>query len=134
MPKPLTLLPFLALIGGCFADEGLTGYAPGRWHLVQNGGADPSAATQAITLDLSTRGLISGRGPCNAYSAPQTAPYPWFAPGPVTSTHRACPGLAAEQAYLAALSQMSLAEVSGPVLILSNDAGETLEFRPAPPA
>jgi heat shock protein HslJ len=40
----------------------------------------------------------------------------------------ACPDLAAESQYLTALGEMTLAEVSGPTLILSNDAGRSMVF------
>lgn len=129
MRNPFISLLLLILLTGCFGDEGLTGYAPGQWRLVQAGPQATNTPRQHITLDLSSRGRISGQGPCNTYSATQTAPYPWFEPGPIASTRAACPDLAAERAYLAALSRMQLAEVSGPVLILSNEAGETLEYR-----
>ncbi|MGI3186383.1 META domain-containing protein [Nioella aestuarii] len=122
MLKPLSLLFFPLALAGCLRDETVTGYATGIWQLQHS-------QTAPITLDLTMRGEISGRGPCNSYSAAQTAPYPWFEPGTIASTRAACPDLATEQAYLAALSRMQLAEVSGPVLILSNDRGETLDFR-----
>jgi heat shock protein HslJ len=120
--KPLPLLFFLLTLAGCLRDESVTGYAAGIWEL------ETDEAVR-ITLDLTARGRISGHGPCNSYSAPQTAPYPWFEPGPLASTRAICPDLAAEQRFLAALSGMTLAEVSGPVLILSNDTGDRLEFR-----
>lgn len=120
--KPLPLLFFLLTLAGCLRDESVTGYAAGIWEL------ETDEAVR-ITLDLTARGRISGHGPCNSYSAPQTAPYPWFEPGPLASTRAICPDLAAEQRFLAALSGMTLAEVSGPVLILSNDMSDTLEFR-----
>lgn len=122
MLKPLSLLFFLLGLAGCLRDETVTGYAAGVWQLQHS-------QTAQITLDLTAHGQISGRGPCNSYSATQTAPYPWFEPGPIASTRVACPDLAIEQAFLAALSLMQLAEVAGPVLLLSNDSGETLEFR-----
>lgn len=128
MLKPLLLLFFLVVVAGCLRDESVTGYAPGLWRLEQSSAVQIRTESE-ITLDLTTRGQISGRGPCNSYSATQTAPYPWFTPGTIASTRAACPDLAAEHAYLARLARMRLAEVSGPVLILSNDAGETLEFR-----
>lgn len=131
MLKPLPALLFLLVLAGCLRDESVTGYAPGIWHLETINAAQIGTGA-AITLDLTERGRISGRGPCNAYSATQTAPYPWFEPGPIVSTRAACPELDTEQAYLTALTRMSLAEVSGPVLILSNDTGETLEFRLRP--
>ena len=126
MLKPLSLLCFSLLLAGCLRDESITGYAGGVW-LLDRTNATGIDSTAEVTLDPTSRGQISGRGPCNSYSATQTAPYPWFEPGPIASTRAACPELAAEQVYLVTLSRMRLAEVSGPVLILSNDAGETLE-------
>lgn len=120
--KPLPLLFFLLTVAGCLRDESVTGYAAGIWQLETD-------EAMRITLDLTARGQISGHGPCNSYSAPQTAPYPWFESGPIASTRAICPDLEVEQRFLAALSGMTLAEVSGPVLILSNDAGDALEFR-----
>ena len=128
MLKPLSILCFSLALAGCFRDESVSAYAPGIWRLHHTGTVEIAAGTE-ITLDLTTRAQISGQGPCNSYSAIQSAPYPWFDPGPIASTRASCPDLVAEQAYLNALADMTLAEVSGPVLILSNDAGDTLEFR-----
>lgn len=129
MRSPFLSLPVLILLAGCFGDEGLTGYAPGQWRLVQVSTGTLGTAGPPVTLDLSVRGQIAGQGPCNAYCAAQTAPYPWFDPGPIAHPGADCPDMAAEQTYLTTLSNMQLAEVSGPVLILSNEAGETLEYR-----
>ena len=81
------------------------------------------------TIQFPEEGRISGEAPCNIYSGSQTAPYPWFAPGPMMSTKRACPDLAAESLYFEALSEMTLAEVSGNLLILTNDSGNEMLFR-----
>lgn len=72
-------------------------------------------------------------GPCNRYRASLDVPYPWFGLGPIQHTRAACPELLHEEAYLALLERMSFAEVSGPVLILSNEAGERLDFHRAQP-
>jgi hypothetical protein len=39
--------------------------------------------------------------------------------------------LKSETEFLGALARMTLAEVLGPVLILSNDEGESMVFQPA---
>lgn len=130
MFRLFALLTALLILPACFQDETVAGYAGGLWQLTERDGIP---VTAAITLDLSDPGQISGTAPCNRYSATQTAPYPWVEIGPIATTRRACPDLQAEQAYLALLSRMTLAEVSGPVLILSNDMGETLSFRLAQP-
>ena len=64
----------------------------------------------------------------------QTAPYPWFDLTRMVSTKRACPALAAEHAYFAALLEMSLVEVSGTIMILSNDHGREMVFSAQPSA
>lgn len=122
------LFPLTALLSilGC-ADETISGYA------------DPTAVYQLVTLDAAPfsaeatitfpeEGQVAGSGPCNRWSASQAVPYPWFELGPVLSTKRACPALAEESALFAALAEMTLAEVQGPVLILSNDAGREMVF------
>lgn len=111
----------------CSADESIAAYgASGKvWTLVELDGA-PFAAT--ATLTFPEPGQIAGRAPCNQFFGSQTAPYPWFETGPLGSTMMACPDLAAESQYLTALSEMTLSEVSGPTLILSNDAGRSMVF------
>ena len=81
-----------------------------------------------ITLDLSEPGQVSGRAPCNSYSAAQTAPYPWFQIGDIATTRRACATRRLEHRYLTALSRMTIVEVSGTVLILTNDSGAEMVF------
>lgn len=119
----------LALLSAC-ADETVTGYGgAGTWLLTElNGGAYPAR----LTLTL-TEGDISGEAPCNRFSAIQTAPYPWFAASPITSTRRACPELPAEQAALTTLGQMTAAEAFGDRLLLSNPStGAEMLFTRAP--
>lgn len=123
----ILITPFLALPAAC-ADETLTGYAdPAAVYVLTE--IDDAPAPARVTITFADPGRIAGNGPCNRYFAVQEAPYPWFEPGPIGSTRRACPQLKDEAQFFAALSQMSLAEVQGPVLILSNDAGRELVFR-----
>lgn len=121
------LLPALVLLAACqISDKTLAGHgALGQWQLTEINGT-PFAASATITFQED--GKVSGNAPCNSFGATQTAPYPWFELSPVFSTKRACNDLAAENAFLGALQNMSLAEVSGNVLVLSNDAGNTMEF------
>ncbi len=122
----LLLMTALLPILGC-ADETISGYADPTavYKLVT---LDNAAFTAEATISFPEEGHIAGSGPCNRWSASQAVPYPWFEPGPVLSTKRACPALAEEGAFFAALAEMTLAEVQGSVLILSNDAGREMVF------
>ena len=80
--------------------------------------------TSDATVIFLTEGRVEGNGPCNAWSASQTAPYPWIELGPIAATRRACPELAFEGRFFEALTSVSLAEVSGPLLVLSGDEVE----------
>lgn len=114
-------------VSACFADETLSGYADrdATW-VLQTIDNTPFPAT--ATLQTPQQGTITGNAPCNRYSAAQKAPYPWFELGPILNTKRACPDLAAEGQFLTSLAQMTLAEVQGNILILSNDFGSEMTF------
>jgi heat shock protein HslJ len=118
----------LFLLAGCVGDESVANYgASGKiWVLNEINGAPFNARA---TLVFDDGGNLSGQAPCNSFSTEQTAPYPWFGIGPVRATKRACPELADEAAFFAALQSMTLSEVSGPVLVLSNDAKESMVFK-----
>lgn len=130
MPARVALLPLLFGLSFCAPDETVSGYAGAGsvWRLTEMAGA-PAPAD--ITLALPRAGRIEGQGPCNRYSGGQAVPYPWFEAVEVVATKRACPDLAAETAYLRLLSGMTLAEVLGDVLILTDDADRSLVFRRA---
>lgn len=116
----------LFLISACESDESLAAYgAQGEWRLTR---INEQTFEAQATISFSANGEVAGSTPCNSYRAQQTAPYPWFALTPIMATKRACADLAAEKEYLAALRDMTLAEVSGDVLILSNDTGGSLLF------
>ena len=119
-------LAFLA-VNACGPDETISGYAEPSaiYHLVSLDGA-PFTAT--ATISFPEQGSVSGQGPCNRYSASQNTFYPWFELGPILSTRRACPELNAEAAFFAALSEISLAEVAGDVLLLTGENGRELTF------
>jgi len=120
-------LAFLFALAACGPDETVSAYGQGDDYVLQE--MNGAVVSVPITLNISDTGQISGQAPCNRYSADQSAPYPWFALGPIISTRAACPDLALEHAYLGLLARMSIVEVSGPVMILSNDADETLVFQ-----
>ena len=80
------------------------------------------------TIAFPEEGRVTGDAPCNAWSADQGVPYPWFELGPIAVTRRACLALAEETLFFEALGQMTLAEVQGATLILTNDAGREMVF------
>ena len=115
-------LAFLSCI-----DETVSGFADtgAVYRLIE---LDGQRFDAKATITFPEEGRISGVAPCNDWSATQGAPYPWFAPGPIAVTRRACPDLLAETRFLQSLSAMTLAEVQGNVLILSNEAGLEMVF------
>ena len=117
----------LALLSAC-KDETISGYAPNDavWRL---GTLNGVAFDARATLSFPETGRIAGHAPCNTYFGSQTAPYPWFAVEGLGSTKRACPDLNAESAYFEALAKMTLSEVSGGTLILSNAVGDQMVFK-----
>jgi len=132
MTRLAGLLTALAALWNCTGDETVSGYgaAGTTWRLVELDGARfPARAT----LTFPEEGRIAGDGPCNAFTADQTAPYPWFDAERIAATRRACPDLDAEAAFFSALEAMTLAEVAGDVLILSNDTGRQMVFNAAAP-
>lgn len=123
------LLGFLAL-SACKEDETVAGYDSGQtWQLTELDGA---AFTANATLEFGEAGKVTGQAPCNSFFSEQTKPYPWIAFGPIGATRMMCPQMTEEKAYLTALTEMSQAEVSGDVLILSNEAGRQMVFKAAP--
>lgn len=113
----------LLLLAACAGDETVSAYggADRVWHLSELAGARYEADA---SMTFPERGRIAGQAPCNAYSAPMTAPYPWFETGPITATRATCPDLAAEQAFLSALEAATEAEVLGDTLLLRGPDGD----------
>ncbi|QBY02299.1 META domain-containing protein [Rhodophyticola sp. CCM32] len=125
MPRLTACCLASLLLTACQGDETISGYANGVWTLTE---MDGGPAPAQVILDVTEQGRISGHSPCNRYSGSQNVPYPWFETGPLSVTRMACPELEAETRYLALLHSMTLAEATGDVLILSNEAGEELIF------
>lgn len=121
----------LLFCAACQQDETLSAYT-GDFKTFQLRTLNGENFAATTTMTLAADGQVSGRGPCNTYSTTINVPYPWFEIGPIAATRRACPELDQEQTYFNALSSMTFAEVSGPTLVLSNDAGEELVFYAAP--
>ena len=126
-------LAIMLLTPACKADETLSGYgaAGSVWTLRQ---IDKTAFTGTATITFPEAGKIAGRAPCNRYFGQQTVPYPWFKAEGIGATKMACPDLALESLYFETLQAMTLAEVSGDVMILSNDNGREMVFRTTKPA
>ncbi len=120
-------LAVLVLLAACNEDEAVSGYVDDNTiFALQSINEQPFQAS--ATIDLSETGKVSGEGPCNSYSAEQSAPYPWFDLGPIAATERACEDLSAEVTFFQALQSMTIAEVNGPIIILTNDAKEEMVF------
>lgn len=116
-------------LAACAGDETVTAYgAEGRsFALVELDGA-PFPASASISFPAA--GRVAGQAPCNSYFAPITVPYPWFEVGLIGASKRACPDLAAESRFFVALRAMTLSEISGDVLILSDpESGRRMVFQ-----
>lgn len=112
----------------CVGDETVVAYgADGKvWRLVE---IDEQPFSATATLKFPQTGQMTGRGPCNGYSATMTAPYPWFEAGPIASTKALCPEIEQEQVFLSSLSEMTLSEVLGDTMILSTPEGRSMVFK-----
>lgn len=111
----------------CQGDETLSAYGAAglTWKLTSVNGEE--FASSAI-IEFPQEGKIQGNAPCNTFFGTQSAPYPWFQVEKLAVTKRACPDLKQEEKFLSTLQKMTLAEVSGKVLILSSDHAEEMIF------
>lgn len=127
MTNSIKYFAIALLLAACQDDETISGYLPqgSLWQLVEMDGA---AFVATATITFPAEGQVTGGAPCNRYTATQTAPYPWVSIEAIALTRRACPELAAEQRFVTALGEMTLAETSDTVLILSDEAGRRLVF------
>lgn len=121
------LLIAMSLLGYC-KDETVSGHggAAATWTLQR---IDGTAFNARATLSFPKEGALEGEAPCNHYSGVQTLPYPWFRAERIITTKRACPDLTAETTYFRALKDMTLVEVAGDTLLLTNDEGREMVFR-----
>ena len=120
----------LASLGACQGDETVRAYGAANviWTLNEiNGTPFPATAS----LRFAEEGKITGKAPCNGYSATMTVPYPWFDVSDIASTRMASPDLRAETAFFAALEAATISEVSGRTLFLTNPDGLSMVFTAA---
>lgn len=122
----LAMSAFAGLVD-CGGDETVAAYG-GAGQIWKLNEIDGQAYQAHATMTFNEPGEISGDAPCNRYFGEQSAPYPWFKVEQLGSTKRACPELEQEQTFFQALTEMSLSEVAGDTLILSNDAGREMVF------
>lgn len=128
MRKMLSFLSLTLLgLSACATDESISKFVDvnAEYYLVSLGGQPFDARA---TISFPAPGEVVGQAPCNRYFAMQTVPYPWFGLEGVGATRMACPDLDAETAFFTALENMTLAEVSGETLILSNPSGGEMVF------
>ena len=130
MKQIILTCSLIALLAAC-KDETLSGYAPEEttWVLESLNG---SAFDANATLTFPQKGKIAGKGPCNGFRGTQSVPYPWFSVEGIASTKMTCPQIAQETQFFEALQKMTLSEVSGDTLILSNEEGSQMLFRAVP--
>ncbi len=126
--KPIAALLVVLGLAACRDDEtvGAYGAADRVWSLIELDGAP---FQQNATLTFPENDRIAGKAPCNSYTGVMNAPYPWFEAGPLAVTRMACPDLDSEAQYFSALADMTLSEVAGDTLILSNEAGREMLFK-----
>ncbi|MCU9848477.1 META domain-containing protein [Defluviimonas sp. WL0024] len=132
MRLPLASAAALAVLAACQGDETISGYAgtDTAWRLVEIDGA-PFTARAVIRFPEA--GQVAGEAPCNTFSGRQSAPYPWFKAEALAVTRRACDALAEETRFFAAFGRVSLAEVQGDMLILSDPDGPEMVFEKVQP-
>jgi len=116
------------VLANCATDETVSGFVDPEM-VFQLTEVDGLPFGPTATISFPEEGRISGRGPCNSYSASQGAPYPWIKIGPVLATRQACGDLAREIEFFEKLGQMTQIEAGESVLILRGDTGGELVFQ-----
>ncbi|GAA6180246.1 MULTISPECIES: META domain-containing protein [unclassified Shimia] len=114
-------------LASCGPTETVTQYGGDayNWRLTE---LDGTSVDYDATLELSDGGNVDGAGPCNGFSGSQSKPYPWIAIQIDFVQEVYCSDIDDEELYLAALLEMTLVEVSGATMVLSNDAGREMVF------
>lgn len=124
MNARLLLLPLL--LAACGPDETISGYAdPEATYLLEEIDGAPA---DSVSIQFPSKGRVEGTTPCGPFTASQSAPYPWIEVSDISPTDTDCAEAAVETRFFAALEDAAIAEVSGPILILSNEAGATMSF------
>ncbi|MDA8585614.1 META domain-containing protein [Rhodobacteraceae bacterium] len=120
-------LGFVLSFLGC-ADESVTGYADRNavYRLIEIAGAEPELDAD---LTFPSRGAIRVETSCGLYEISTDVPYPWIAMSRAVVTPRECDARGADAIFFGEMMRVTLAEVTGPVLILTTDDGDLLVFR-----
>ncbi|WP_246175152.1 META domain-containing protein [Paracoccus limosus] len=129
----LTASAALAVVTAVSACEPQNPPAPGAavptGHYVLVGIGSDTVPQRNVGLTIESDGSISGTGPCNTYSAKQTATPPAFKLGPLITTRMACSGLAGqlENRFFAAVGQADGISYQGGVLKITGPTYLTFE-------
>jgi len=116
------------VLASCLKDETVSGYAdPDAVYTLEELNGTPFDAP--ATISFPTAGSVRGKGPCNSYSASQSAPYPWLDLGPFAVTRALCSESPSEKLFFAALVEMTQIEAFAGVIILRSEAGGEMVFR-----
>lgn len=120
----LSLTALAACITPALSDE----IAGIDWHLVGLEGQEvPWEASLRFDGDK-----VSGKAPCNRYFGTNTVALPALSLGMMGATKMACPDLAAEDAFFAALQAMQRVELDQGHLYLIGPEGRIIEFAKDP--
>lgn len=95
------------------------------WRLVEMNGAP---AGGGVTATLTEDGRVTGQAPCNRFTAPYSGRWPDLTFAPAAATRMACPELAAETAFFAALGAVTHAAIGDDGLTLTGPGGVALRF------
>ena len=120
-------------LAACAPQETVSKYG-GADYLWQLSEIDGEAVNYAAEMSFDAHGSVRGEGPCNAFIAKQDKPYPWVEITIDVVEQIYCPDIDREEAFLTALQEMSLIEVSGPNMVMSNDDGRSMVFTGVTPA
>jgi heat shock protein HslJ len=130
LPMRGLLFPLLVVAGVAGAQAPVSpAEITGRWMLQR---LDDQPFSARAEIDLSVPGQVSGHAPCNGFSGSRRGDWPDVEFGPLRSTRRACPELAAEHAFLMALQAMTRAEMREGQLVLTAQDGREMLFIPTP--
>lgn len=126
------ILALPIILAACLKDETASGYTdPAATYFLAEIDGTPFGASASISFP--EKGVVRGRGPCNDFSATQTAPYPWLKLAGMVATRATCPDQAKETEFFHALATMTLIETSGDILILRNDVDREMVFQTTRP-
>jgi len=126
------ILIVLVAVAGCRGDESPSGFAlTDRPYILTdlNGALPPARASIEFR-----RGRIIIEGPCWTSHAVLSAPYPWWEMTDLhyeqtTATAAQCDLAAEDWDFVQALGEMTISEVSGDILILSNTGDGRMVFQ-----